>query len=239
MNIRGMIKFSLVDYPGKIACVLFTGGCNLHCAFCHNPHLVFDPESQPMIREAQILSFLKSRIGKLDGVVLSGGEPSLRVRIGEFAGKITEMGFSIKIDSNGSRPDVLKKLYADSCVHAFGIDYKAPASKYCEICSSDDKKLPDNVRKSIEFAVKQNIQLDVRTTVHSSLLSRDDLKQMRAELDSMGVREWTLQQFNPVDTIDEKLKDLPTYSESDLVAIARELGGMTKVRGITGIFLDI
>jgi len=237
MNIRGMIKFSLVDYPGKISCVLFVGNCNMRCAFCHNPHLVFDPESQPLIREAQALNFLKTRVKKLDGVVISGGEPTLRKSLPDFTDKVVSMGFLVKIDTNGSNPSLLKERRSKGALHALGIDYKAPAKKYCQITGHEDQSVASKIRESIEFAVKEGIQLDVRTTVHKSLLSFDDLKAMREELRSMGVSSWTLQQFNPVEVISEKLKDEPSYGDLELLAFSKALGD-TKVRGLKGVYLD-
>ncbi len=237
MNVRGMMKFSLVDYPGKIACVLFVGGCNMRCAFCHNPHLVFDPESQPLIREAQVLNFLKKRVGKLEGVVISGGEPSIRSGLQKFTDKICDMGFLVKLDTNGSSPDVVRERRAAGRLHALGVDYKAPSDRYCEISGSRDPEIYGKVRRTLEFAVKEGMQLDVRTTVHKSLLDADALKRMRGELDSMGVGEWTLQQFNPVETIDESLKDKPSYGDRELLELSRSLG-KTKVRGLKAVYLD-
>ncbi len=237
MNIRGMIKFSLVDYPGKISCVVFVGSCNMRCAFCHNPHLVFDPESQPLIREAQALNFLRSRVGKLEGIVISGGEPTLRKGLPEFAEKAAEMGFLVKIDTNGSNPSVLKGLRAKGALHAMGVDYKAPSAKYKQVTGHEDPAVAAKVRDSIEFAVKEGLQLDVRTTVHRSLLSFEELQAMRAELDSMGVDAWTLQQFNPVEIIDEKLKEEESYPDLELLGFSKRLG-RTKVRGLKGVYLD-
>ena len=237
MNIRGMIKFSLVDYPGNICCVLFVGNCNMRCPFCHNPHLVLDPESQPHIREAQIFNFLKTRVGKLDGVVISGGEPTLRKNIIDFAAKIVEMGFKIKLDTNGSNPKVLKDLYAKGLLHALGVDYKAPSAKYADLTRSKDGKIAEKVADTLRFAIKEKLQLDVRTTVHKSLLSPEDLLAMRKELDGLGVSNWALQMFNPVEVMDVGLNEIPSYAESELRDIAKKLGN-TKVRGLTGVYLE-
>ena len=238
MNIRGMIKFSLVDYPGKICCVLFVGDCNMRCPFCHNPHLVLDPGSQPHIREAQALNFLKTRMGKLDGVVISGGEPTLRKNLPAFAEKLVEMGFEIKIDTNGSNPETLKALRSKGLLHALGVDYKAPASKYAELTGHHNAKIAERVAETLRFAVAEKMQLDVRTTVHKSLLSPEDLLAMRKELDSFGVSDWALQQFNPVEVIDEGLNHLPSYSDRELLDLSRTLGPDTKARGLKGIYLE-
>ncbi len=232
-----MIRFSMVDFPGKIACVVFCAHCNFRCAFCHNPHLVLDPDSQPRVRMPQILHFMQSRIGKLDGIVISGGEPTLDPELPDFAMKMKDMGFAVKLDTNGSRPELLQSLHDAGCLQALGIDYKAPSGKYNEIANSGIPDLVERVRQSLAFALENKIQLDVRTTVHKDLLSFEDLQTMRAELDAIGVRDWNLQQFNPVDTIDEAISKAPTYSELELVSFARKLP-RTKVRGLTGIYLD-
>ncbi len=235
MDIRGMVKFSLVDYPGKIACVLFTGHCNFRCPFCHNPHLVFDPDSQPLIRDAQVFKFLESRQGKLEGVVISGGEPSLRKKeFPDFADKVRKLGYYIKMDSNGSNLEMIEGNWKADRIHALGIDYKAPVSKYEKICGIEGNGMGEKVLSTIRFAVKNNIQIDVRTTVHKSLLSVADLKIMRKELSDAGIKDWTLQQFHPVDVIDEKLKDQDSYSDHELFDIASSMND-TKVRGLKGI----
>lgn len=238
MNIRGMIKFSLVDYPGKICCVLFVGDCNMRCPFCHNPHLVLDPGSQPQIREAQVMNFLKTRTGKLDGVVISGGEPTLRKSLPEFAAKLVEMGFNVKLDTNGGNPSLLKELRAKGLLQALGVDYKAPAAKYQELTRHKDPNIAAKVAETLRFAVEENIQLDVRTTVHKSLLSEEDLAVMREELDSFGVKGWALQQFNPVEVMDIGLNEIPSYGDLELLDISKKLGPNTKARGLKGVYLE-
>ncbi len=233
-----MRKFSLVDYPGKLACIVFVGNCNCRCPYCHNPCLVFDPESQPHIPESEVFDFLERRRGKLDGVVISGGEASLRQGLHGFCAKIKNMGFAIKLDTNGTNPDKVIGAHSLGLIDALGIDYKAPADIYHQIARSSMRDLPIRVQKLICYAVEKNIPLDVRTTVHKSLLSVEDLKRMRVELDLIGLREWTLQQFHPVDIIDDELLQSPTYSDRELLKIANSLGNHTRVRGLAGILLE-
>ena len=133
IDIRGLFPFSLVDYPGKISCIIFCGGCNFRCPFCHNPCLVFDPASQPRITEPQLFHFLESRRNRLEGVVISGGEPTLHSGLHRLADKIRSAGFLVKLDTNGTNPEVVRQLLEDSLPDAFGIDYKAPASDYSRL----------------------------------------------------------------------------------------------------------
>ena len=232
MNFRGMAKFSLVDYPGKISCVLFTGGCNFKCPYCHNPYLVIYEVTQPKISEKEIFSFLESRVGKLDGVVISGGEPTLRNGIAKFAEKVKNMGFLVKLDTNASFPNKVIELLENGLIDMLGIDYKAPSAKYAEVAGAKINNLPDHVSKLISYAMNNNIPCDIRTTVHKRYLSENDLKTMRCELNEMNVNKWCLQQFNKVEVIDESLLKESTYTDNELQTIADELGNGTFIRGV-------
>ncbi len=238
IDIRGLQTFSLIDYPGKISCVVFTGGCNFRCPFCHNPCLVFDPASQPKVTGPQFFHFLENRKRRLDGVVISGGEPTLQKDLPEFAAKVRAEGFLVKLDTNGSHPEVLEQLLADSALNAFGIDYKAPASRYAELTGAEDAGVYDRVRRSLELALSSGAELDVRTTVHRRLLSEEDLSRMYEELRALGVTRWVLQQYNPVEVIDDELSTLPTYSDQELIRMAGSLGSGVHVRGLTGRILN-
>jgi pyruvate formate lyase activating enzyme len=237
MNIRGMVRFTLVDFPGKMACVAFVGDCNFRCGYCHNPCLVFDPESQPLISEDKFFAFLEKRKGKLEGVVISGGEPSLRPPLQSFIGRIKEMGFEAKLDTNGSMPDKVINIHQETSLDALGIDYKAPLEKYNEVSQCPVENLGNKTLKLIKFAVDNDILLDVRTTVHKALLSEQDLAVMREELSSIGLKSWTLQQFHSGDVIDDSLGEQETYSDRELITIAKSLGN-TYVRGLNGIILN-
>ena len=145
----------------------------------------------------------------------------------------------MKLDTNGSRPEVLERMLNESLVNAFGIDYKAPAAKYAELTNVDDPELPVRVRRSIGLAAASGLELDVRTTVHRSLLSPEDLARMHGELKESGVKRWVLQQYNPVEVIDDELSRQPTYSDGELIRIAESLGPDVHVRGLTGRILNL
>jgi pyruvate formate lyase activating enzyme len=235
MDIRGLTKFSLVDFPGKLACIIFVGRCNFRCPYCHNPYLVIYHESQPKITEDEIFDFLRQRKGKLDGVVISGGEPSLYYETAEFAKKVKSMGFSVKLDTNGSHPERIIDMCKHGLVDMLGIDYKAPTYAYNTITSCEIKDLPERIHTLIRYVVKSNIPCDIRTTVHQKFHSPETLKNMRMELDELGVNEWHLQQFHSTEIIDESLLAESTYSDRELKKIASEIGGNTKVRGVLNI----
>lgn len=238
MNIRGLVKFSLVDCPGRICCIIFLGHCNFRCPFCHNPHLAVAPETQPKITERKVMNFLDSRQGKLDSVVVSGGEPTMNPKLPDFLGKIRALGYFIKVDTNGSNTEMISRCRGEGNLDALGIDYKAPIAQYPRVSgTAASKNHVQKVRESISFAIGEKMELEVRTTVHRELLSEEDLAAMRSELDDIGVIKWTLQQFHLTETIDSSLKDKATYSDSELIKIARQLGN-TRVRGTTGIYID-
>ncbi len=237
MNIRGIVPFTLVDFPGKMACVVFVGNCNFRCGYCHNPCLVFDPESQPLINEEKFFEFLEKRQGKLDGVVISGGEPILRKALLSFVKKIKAMGFLVKLDTNGSMPEKVFKIHNEVGIDALGVDYKAPLDKYNEISQCSIPELGKKALKVISFALDNNIFIDVRTTVHKALLSKNDLSKMREELSSVGLKTWTLQQFHSGEIIDDSLLEKETYNDLELIKIAKSLGD-TNVRGLSGIIIS-
>ncbi|MFA6292803.1 MAG: anaerobic ribonucleoside-triphosphate reductase activating protein [Victivallales bacterium] len=237
MDIRGLTKFSLIDYPGMLACILYAGGCNFRCPYCHNPHLVMDPEMQPQLSDQFIFGFLDNRRGKLEGVVLSGGEPSLHPGLARFAEKIKALGYLIKIDTNGSNPDVIADMHRKGLLDALGIDYKTTASSYGDLTKCMIDNIAGLVSKTVSYAVNNNITIDIRTTVHKRLHPAETLMQMREELNSLGVSAWTLQQFHAAEIIDDTLTAEPTYSDAELIGIARNLGNHTRVRGLKGSFI--
>jgi pyruvate formate lyase activating enzyme len=233
MDIRGITKFSLEDYPGMMSCIIFAGKCNFRCPYCHNPHLVLHHENLPYISETEIFDFLDSRRGKLDGVVISGGEPAIYEDLPDFARQIKEKGFSVKIDTNGSFPERIIKMCESGLVDMLGLDYKAPADMYAEVTGSSLSGLAGRVHKLIDYAVRHGVPCDVRTTVHRRFHSPAVLGRMRSELDMLGVGCWHLQQFHPVEVIDDSLLAEETYSDREIMQLARELGSGTMVRGIS------
>ncbi len=234
MNIRGLTKFTLIDYPKKIACTIFVGECNFLCPYCHNPFLVANSESQPLIRNDDFYRFLDSRVGKIDAVVISGGEPTLRKGLFKLASEIKRRGFLVKLDTNGSRPRVVRELYENDCLDFIGLDYKGPKAKYNLINGTNELGLYEKITETISYVISKSISCDIRTTAHKNLLSEQDIAAMRAELSGLGVKNWTLQQFNPTEVMDEDLKNIPTYSDTELLDIAQSLP-LTKVRNIKNI----
>jgi len=176
MKIGGFQKVSLIDYPGRISAVVFTQGCNFRCPFCHNPELV-DPERfEPVLDEAEILGFLEQRKGKLDGVSITGGEPTLQPDLAAFAARLKEMEFLVKIDTNGSRPEVLKELIEGRLVDFLAMDVKGPLKKYDALTGV--RNSGGNIRESIALIMASGIPCEFRTTVVPSLLVERDFREI-------------------------------------------------------------
>lgn len=172
MLLKGIQKLTLLDFSGKVACTVFTGGCNFRCPFCHNASLVtrMDDTSLP---ESEFFSFLKKREGILDGVCISGGEPTLQPDLYDFIKKIKEMGYAVKLDTNGYRPDVLKKLCNESLIDYVAMDIKNSPEKYAVTIGISDIDM-SNVFESADFLMNGTTDFEFRTTVVSELHKPED-----------------------------------------------------------------
>jgi len=201
MLIGGLQKLTLIDYPGKIAATVFTVGCNFSCAFCHNPELV-DPEKikkQPIISEKEFFEFLTNRKGMLEGVCITGGEPTLHKDLPEFIKKIKKLGFSIKLDTNGSNPEMLKKLIDNNLIDYLAMDIKGPL------------QIP---KKSVELIKNSGIDYEFRTTVVPILHTKEDIIQIAKEISP--AKKFFLQQFRPGKNLDKKFEKEKPYSKKEL-----------------------
>jgi len=206
MNIGGMVKNSFVDYPGKLACVFFTTGCNFRCGYCHNSHLF---EAKPTISIEQAMKFLESHKSFLEGVVISGGEPTLQRDLKDFILMIKEMGYLVKLDTNGSNFEVLKDLVESKLVDYVAMDIKAPLEKY-EMVVGKTNKL-DEVRNSREFLMSGLVDYEFRTTF-SHDLTLCDLEEICREI--RGAKNFSLQKCNEVKGGE---KCLPEKSKAELL----------------------
>ncbi|HNU96437.1 MAG TPA: anaerobic ribonucleoside-triphosphate reductase activating protein [Candidatus Magasanikbacteria bacterium] len=219
MKIGGLQKFSMIDYPDKIACIVFTQGCNFRCPYCHNPELVKPEMFGESLSEEEFFDFLKERVGKLDAVSITGGEPTLQYDLIEFIKKIRDLGFLIKLDTNGTNPDMLKEIIDQKLVNYLAMDIKAPFSKYEEIT-----KMPVNIEKikqSVEMIKSSGIDYEFRTTLVKKLLSPEDIEQIGRDI--AGAKQYFLQKFVSTKTVDEKVLNEETYSEEELENLKERL----------------
>ncbi|NWF53079.1 MAG: anaerobic ribonucleoside-triphosphate reductase activating protein [Nitrospirae bacterium] len=194
MRIGGFQRFSLIDYPEKISAIIFTQGCNFRCPYCHNPELVYPEFFNEPIAEEEVFSFLKKRMDLIDGVVITGGEPLLQSGLKDFLMHIKQMGYSIKLDTNGSLPQKLKELLKNGLLDYIAMDYKGPLGTYRKIVRVEIN--PADIRRSLELVIRSGIQYEMRTTVFNGL-SLGDLIEMMMELQSFCVKNYFLQMFVP------------------------------------------
>jgi pyruvate formate lyase activating enzyme len=173
MHIGGLQKFSLIDYPGKIAAVVFTQGCNFRCPYCHNPELVLPELFHHRVPESLFFRFLDVRCGQLDAVVISGGEPTMQNDLVDFIKAIKERGFLVKLDTNGSNPSKLKEVLDQNIIDYIAMDIKAPFERYSELAGCDVSR--ECIENSIRLIESSGIEYDFRTTYETRLLSLKDV----------------------------------------------------------------
>jgi len=236
MKYADMIKQSLVDYPGEIAAVLFTRGCNLRCPFCHNPDLLIKPKImiKPLDIE-QVLEFLVQRRGFLDGVVISGGEPTLNDELPMDIRRIKSLGFLVKLDTNGTNPTMLQSLLSQGCLDYVAMDIKAPLDykKYRTACGKLSSEDFLNIRNSIHLLKNAGIKLEFRTTVVPALHTAADIVEIARYIE--GCDQYTVQQFNPRITLEPGYGRVVPYSMKEMQAIADQCAAYIKEVQIVNI----
>lgn len=174
--IYSISPFTLLDYPDKTACILWFAGCNMRCVYCYNPDIVLG-KGKLTLNDA--LKFINSRQNLLDGVVLSGGECTSHKSIAPFLKELKAKNLLVKVDTNGSNPDVLKKWIDEELINYVALDFKAPPDKFYEITKSE---LYADFNESLQFLIQNNFPFEVRTTIHSDLLNQSDIQQMVTHL---------------------------------------------------------
>ena len=188
--IGGLQKVTLLDFPGKVACTVFLTGCNLRCPYCHNPELVLPRNNGKTVSENELFEFLFSRKGKLDGVCITGGEPMLYPSLPDLIRRIKEMGFLVKLDSNGTLPEMLEHLLREELLDYVAMDIKNAPSRYVETCGAD---VIANVKKSVALLKSSHAEYEFRTTVCHPLHSPEDIREIGRWI--CGARRYFLQPF--------------------------------------------
>lgn len=186
MKIGGLIKFTLIDFPGRPAAVVFTQGCNFRCRYCHNPELVYPHLFAEPVAIEEIYSFLKRRQGTLEGVVVSGGEPTLHEDLPSFMADLKAMGYATKLDTNGTRPDMLKSLLDAKLLDYVAMDIKAPLEKYSLITGVDFN--PEVLRQSMDLIRSSGLEYEFRTTYDKEVLTDTDISTITQRLDGKNYR---------------------------------------------------
>lgn len=218
-----MINQSLLDYPGEIATVLFTRGCNFACPFCHNGHLLlkFTKAQSDDIELEQITEFLKERKGFIDAVVISGGEPTLNPELPRVIWTIKTMGFLMKLDTNGTNIDMLSLLLEEKLLDYVAMDIKAPLEfkKYQQASGRLTNGEFFNVRAAINLLMQADIKVEFRTTVIPELHTYEDIEAIARHI--TGAQLYSLQQFNPGNTLEPAFQSCLPYSKEVMEQLAQ------------------
>ena len=229
MDIHGLQKLTLLDYPGKVACTVFLGGCDFRCPYCHNYELV-DGSYPPTMGEQEFFSFLKKRQGLLDGVCVTGGEPLLREALPDFLRKIRELGFLIKLDTNGSHPEHLQQLLEEGLVDYVAMDIKNSPERYGETIGRPDFDIAP-IRESVRLLMEDSVDYEFRTTVVNELHDEEDFRAIAMWL--RGAKRCFLQPFTDRDTVPMAGLSAPAPEVLRRYAdILRETVPDTTIRGI-------
>jgi pyruvate formate lyase activating enzyme len=219
MKIGGLQKVSLSDYPGRISAVLFTQGCNFRCPYCHNPELVDPTRYGEILSEKEVLAYLEKRRGRLDAVTISGGEPTLQPDLLSFTRQIREYGYLVKVDTNGSCPDVLEKLFDAGLVDYLAMDIKGPPEKYQTITKSGIHR--ETIRQSIDLIIASGVEYEFRTTVVKTLLNIEDFSGIAKLIKS--ARLFVLQAFVPSKALEGRFLTEAPFARDELEQIRHSL----------------
>lgn len=231
MFISGLQKLTLLDYPGTVACTVFTGGCNFRCPFCHNAPLVLPERLAQDTDEEQVLAFLRKRTGILDGVAITGGEPLIHKEIPSFLEKVKALGFSIKLDTNGSFPEMLESIVKAGLVDRVAMDIKNCPEKYAETIGLKDFDIAP-VERSKSFLMECGIDYEFRTTVVKGIHTEESL--LGAAEWIAGAKEYYLQQFKDSGDV-IAIDGLSAFDEKEMHALADAVARYVpsvKVRGV-------
>jgi pyruvate formate lyase activating enzyme len=231
--IKGWVRTSLIDFPGKIATVIYTGGCNLRCPFCHNPELLNGGDTYETIAFTEVLEFLKLRAGVIDGIVVSGGEPLIHKSIFNLLHKLREFDIKIKLDTNGCYPERLQRILELQLVDMVAMDIKASKETYAEVVGMKND-MTTKIDASLHILKASSIPFELRTTILPNFHTKQmmmDIVQWIAPVD-----HYYLQQFRPEVTLDDSYKQLQPVSESKLKSfqlICQQEIPHTEIRGLS------
>lgn len=230
MNFSGFQKLTLLDYPGKVACTLFTAGCNLRCPFCHNASLVTHIDNTNIYKKEEILSYLEKRQGILEGVCISGGEPLLQPEIEDFIKEVKDLGYSIKLDTNGFYPEKLISLVNKRLIDYVAVDFKNSYDKYAISTGIENLELAP-FKKTVEFLLSGKVDYEFRTTVVGGLHETQDIVEIAKAI--KGAPRYFLQSFvDSGDLISGGFCAVLPEDMKKMALLASEFVTNTEIRGI-------
>ncbi len=231
MGIKGFQGTSLLDFPGRIASLVFWGGCNLTCPFCHNPPLVLEPESYPDLDPADLLADLADRKSFIDGVVVSGGEPTLSSELLPFLQEVKALGLLVKLDTNGLAPQLIAELIDKQLIDYLAVDLKTSPERYPELHSGVVS--PDKFVETLRLCADAPVEVEYRTTCVPGWVDEDVISTLGELIN--GARLWALQQYHPEHALCEKTQKLIPYSVEQVQSFAEIAGNYAQkviVRGV-------
>jgi pyruvate formate lyase activating enzyme len=218
LRITGLERASLIDYPGKVSAVVFTYGCNLRCPYCHNPELVTEKFNRKfLISQKYFFEFLKNRIGKLDGVVITGGEPLMNDDLEKFIKKIKDLGYLVKLDTNGTYPSRLNTLIRKDLLDYIAMDVKYPKSEYLK--SSARKGMTEKITESIKMIMESGVDYEFRTTYVKKFHNLKSVEGIGKMVN--GADRYYIQNFRAGKTIDPFLSSINSFTQTELKEIKK------------------
>ena len=226
-----MQKLSLLDYPGKVACTVFTGGCNFRCPFCHNASLVLPELLDGTEQREQVLSFLKKRTGLLDGVAITGGEPLMHKALPEFIRQIKDMGYSVKLDTNGSFPQRLEEIIAAGLVDRVAMDIKNSPALYAKTIGLEKFDLRP-IEESIAILMEGRVDYEFRSTVVKGLHSEESLKDAARWIS--GAKEYYLQQYKDSGNVLDA-QGLDSFTDEEMKALREAVAAVLPCTSLRGV----
>ncbi len=230
MQIHGLQKTTLLDYPGKVAATIFFGGCNYRCPFCHNRNLVDNPESEPVIPRQEVLAFLKSRKNILDGVCITGGEPTLQKDLIPFLYEVKELGYLVKLDTNGSYPEVLKALVKNRLIDYVAMDIKSSPNTYAAVSGLKELCFTP-IRESVSFLIDGLLPYEFRTTVVAEYHNEAVFQEIGTLLS--GAKDYYLQSFQDSEFVENHT--LHACTKADLLHFQELLSAYVKHVRLRGV----
>ncbi len=232
-NIRGLLPASMLDWPGKISAVLFLGGCNFRCPYCHNPELVEAAWSGECLEWEHVAGFLQERAGWIDGVCVTGGEPTIHRDLPELCSSIKALGMEVKVDTNGSRPRMLRYLLERDLVDFIAMDFKTSPEKYPALVGRPISM--NAVLETVDMIITWGGQHEFRCTVVPGWVDYGDLEVISHRLH--GASSLVLQQFRPEHTLDPVMRGVEPYPDALLMEWSEKLSGIlpVKVRGLMAV----
>jgi len=231
--IKGFNPHTFIDWDGMLSCVIYLPGCNFRCPFCHSSVLVTDPDSLETVSFDHIKRFIKEKKGWIDAMIVGGGEPTLYTKLPELLKEIKKMNLLIKLDTNGTNPEMIKGLIAQGLVDYIAMDIKSALNPQSYAKATGSTVDINTIRKSIEILLNSKIEYEFRTTMVPTLVEHEDIVSIAQVIG--GAKKYVLQQFDSKDIMDDKLSSVKPYTPEvikHLASLAREFVENCSVRGI-------